>query len=108
VKALAGVLVAGLAMLAGTEAPNTPLLTPRPPALNTPAIGGAIPPPSTCEAPSLAYLVGHMKSEIPVPVYPAKRRVICDSCEMTQDFRPDRTNILFDANTGVITAVTCG
>ncbi len=107
-RLLVGVLIAGLAMLAGTEAPNTSLLAPRPPAVNAPAIGSAISPAATCDAPLLAYLVGHMKSEIPVPVYPARRRVICDSCEMTQDFRPDRTNILFDANTGVITSVTCG
>ncbi len=103
-RPLAGACVAALALLVGTQAPNAPLLAPPPPAVNAPAVA----PPSTCDAPSLAYLVGHMKSEIPVPVFPAKRRVICDSCEISQDFRPERTNILFDANTGVITQVTCG
>lgn len=107
-RPLAGLLVAALALPIGTEAPNRSLIEPPPPAASAPAIGGAISPPSSCDAPQLAYLVGHMKSEIPVPVIPSKRRVACDSCPVTQDYRPDRTNILFDANTGVITSVTCG
>ena len=107
-RSLAAALVAALAMLAGTMSPTQPLLPPPPPALTAPQIGGSISNSATCDAPQLAYLIGHMKSEIPVPVIPSKRRVSCDSCPMTQDYRPDRTNILFDANTGVITAVTCG
>lgn len=107
-RPLAGLMVAALALTVGAESPNRPLLGPPPPAANAPAIGGAISPPSSCDAPSLAYLVGHMKSEIPVPVIPSRRRVACDSCPVTQDYRPERTTILFDANTGVITSVTCG
>ena len=107
-RPLAGALGAALVLLTAAEPPNRSLVAPPPPAVNTPSIGGALSPPSSCDAPALAYLVGHMKSEIPVPVIPSKRRVACDSCPVTQDYRPDRTNILFDANTGVITSVTCG
>ncbi|MDR3512557.1 MAG: peptidase inhibitor I78, partial [Caulobacteraceae bacterium] len=61
-----------------------------------------------CEAAALAYLIGRPKSEIPVPVDPSHRRVACATCPVSQDYRPDRTDILYDANTGLITAVTCG
>jgi hypothetical protein len=61
-----------------------------------------------CEAASLAYLVGKPRTEIPVPVDPNTRRVSCTTCPVTQDYLPGRTDILFDAQTGLITAVKCG
>jgi hypothetical protein len=64
--------------------------------------------PTACEASSLAYLVGRPRTEIPVPVDPSRRRVSCTTCPVTQDYRPDRTDILFDQATGLITAVKCG
>lgn len=64
--------------------------------------------PTACEAASLAYLVGRPKTEIPVPVDPSRRRVACTTCPVTQDYRPNRTNIYFDQATGLITAVKCG
>ena len=67
----------------------------------TPA-GGA------CEAASLAWLVGKPRSAIPVPVYPSLRRVYCSTCMVTQDYLPERTDIVFDSDTGTITAVKCG
>jgi len=64
--------------------------------------------PSTCEAPQLSYLIGKPRSQIPVPVDPSKRRVSCTTCPVTEDFRPERTDILFDQATGLVTAVKCG
>ena len=61
-----------------------------------------------CDASALAYLVGHPRTDIPVPVDPSHRRVYCTSCAVTQDYDPERTNILFDAKTGLVTAVRCG
>jgi hypothetical protein len=61
-----------------------------------------------CDAPSLAYLVGRPRMEIPVPVDPSHRRVACTTCLAPQDYQPDRTDILFDAKTGLVTAVKCG
>jgi len=80
-----------------------------PPAATTPAPLLAPPKdPTACEAASLAYLVGRPRTEIPVPVDPSRRRVACTTCPVTQDYRPERTDILFDQATGLITAVKCG
>jgi hypothetical protein len=96
-----------LLLVAGTGLP--PLSPPPTPLTTAPLTDVSIPPAaSTCEAQSLAWLVGRPRSQIPVPVDPSRRRVACDSCPVTQDFRPERTNILFDANTDIVTAVTCG
>ena len=71
----------------------------------------AAPPPTPlvdhCGAADLQYLVGRSKSDIPVPVKPASRRVLCTTCPMTRDYREDRQTILFDEQTGLVTAVTC-
>ena len=75
--------------------------TPRPPAL--PAA-----PKGRCDAPSLAYLVGRPRTEIPVPADLSHRRVACTTCPGTDDYRADRTDILFSAATGIVTSVTCG
>jgi len=48
------------------------------------------------------------KSEIPAPVNPSHRRVVCATCPAAQEYRPDRTDFLFDETTGLITAVTRG
>jgi hypothetical protein len=64
--------------------------------------------PSTCEAPELAYLIGKPHTQIPVPVDPSRRRVSCTTCPVTEDYRPERTDILFDQTTGLVTAVKCG
>ena len=66
------------------------------------------PMPSQCDAPDLTYLIGHPRTDIPVPVDPSRRRVSCTTCPVTEEYRPDRTDILFNADTGVITAVKCG
>jgi hypothetical protein len=62
----------------------------------------------TCGAGALQYLVGKNKSEAPAPVDPSKRRVYCASCSISKDFRADRLDIVFDQDTGTITAVKCG
>ena len=61
-----------------------------------------------CDAPSLDYLVGHPRKDIPVAADLSRRRVSCTSCPAADDHRPDRTDILFDIRTGLVTAVTCG
>ena len=62
----------------------------------------------TCGASALAYLVGRPRTEIPVPTDPARRRVTCTTCPVTQDLRPDRQTITYDAATGRVVGVTCG
>jgi hypothetical protein len=34
--------------------------------------------------------------------------VACTTCPVTMDYRPDRLNILFNADTGVVQQIKCG
>jgi hypothetical protein len=101
---------AALALLAGSAArpqPAAPLSAPAQPPTPTqspPAAAAS----ASCQASSLAWLVGKPKSAIPVPVDPSVRRVYCSTCLVTQDYIPGRTDIVFDSETGIITAVKCG
>ncbi|WP_443749144.1 proteinase inhibitor i78 [Asticcacaulis solisilvae] len=61
----------------------------------------------TCGAAALQYLVGKPRTEIPVPLQPSQRRVVCSTCVTTQEFRADRQTIVFDSDTGLITSVKC-
>jgi hypothetical protein len=64
--------------------------------------------PDTCGAGKLQYLIGKPKTEIPVAVDIANRRVVCSTCMATADVRPERLDILFDSVTGKVTTVRCG
>ncbi len=61
----------------------------------------------SCGASALQALVGRPRTEIPVPINPSRRRVVCTTCPMTQDIRPDRLTILFNAETGRVTKLIC-
>jgi hypothetical protein len=104
--AAVAVLLLGLSSAGAVRGDN---MTPAaPPATATPAAQTPLTPRGSCDAASLAWLIGKPKSEIPVPVDTSRRRVYCDACPVSQDYRPDRTDILFDANTGIVTEVKCG
>lgn len=111
---LSGMVAAALAACAPSAPPATPApATPAPaaprPAPATPAPIAQAPSPSDqCGAGQMQYLVGKLRSEIPVPANPALRRVACTTCPVTMDYNPARLNILFDADTGVIKTVRCG
>jgi len=62
----------------------------------------------TCGANGLQYLVGKPRTEIPIPLDPGSRRVICSTCVTTQEYRADRQTIVFDSDTGLIKSITCG
>ncbi len=102
------VVVTGVMLIAGGDFGGPPL--PGQPGSPSVAGGPLLMPAvqSTCEAPSLVYLIGKPRTQIPVPVDPSRRRVSCTTCPVTEDFRPERTDILFDQNTGLVTAVKCG
>jgi hypothetical protein len=51
--------------------------------------------------------VGKNKSELPLAMPPVVR-LTCTTCVVTQDFRADRLNIVYDEKTGVIASVKCG
>ncbi len=61
-----------------------------------------------CGAAALQYLIGKPRTEIPVPLQPSTRRVVCSSCVITQEYRADRQTIVFDSDTGIIKSVSCG
>ena len=65
-------------------------------------------PPDSCGARPLQYLVGRPRTEIPIPLEPARRRVVCSTCPMTQDFSSYRQTIIYDAQTGLVKEVRCG
>lgn len=93
-----------------TPAAPPPPETPTVPPVQTPATPLQPPPRArdACGAYELQGLVGKQRSEIPIPVDPSRRRVACTTCPVTQDFREDRLNIFFDADTGVVKSVSCG
>lgn len=104
-------LVTVAAVLTLSACASAPPATPPAPAPISAAPTVPLPPPppeDSCKSGALQYLVGRNRSEIPVPTDPSKRRVACTTCPVTMDYRPDRLNIFFDAETGIIKEVKCG
>jgi hypothetical protein len=88
--------------------PAAPVAPASPPA-PAPAVSVApAPPADTCGAQPLQYLVGKPRTEIPVPLTPGNRRVVCTTCAVTQDHRAYRQTITYDSQTGLVTSVKCG
>jgi len=108
-----GAAVLGVLMLAAACAsppadapPAAPAPAPPPP---PPPIASPVPPTrDACGAAEVQNLVGRPRTEIPVPVNPNRQRVACTTCPVTQDFRPDRLNFFFDAESGLIREIRCG
>jgi hypothetical protein len=96
-----------------TEAPEAPPPPAAPPAPQSPAPQSPAPasPPAEadrCGAGELQWLVGRPKSQIPVPVDPTRRRVVCSTCVMTMDYNPERLTIVFETGSGLVQSVRCG
>ena len=104
----AGVLITALA-LSGCASPRPePFARPSTAARLAAPVLPAIPAVDTCGISELAWLIGKPKTEIPVPVDPGRRRVYCATCMVTEDLVPDRQNIVFDPDTGVVVRLSCG
>ena len=73
-----------------------------PPAAGPSAVAG-----DTCGASALSYLIGKPKQQIPVAADLSRRRVVCATCDRPPDPDPQRATILFDAASGLVTAVRC-
>jgi hypothetical protein len=98
-----------LALAFATSCAPTEPPTPPPPVVYAPPPPAPPPPPvDQCGAVPLQSLVGRPRTEIPVPLVPGLRRVLCTTCPMTRDYLASRQTILFDATTGLITSVSCG
>lgn len=90
--------------------PPPPAIAAGPPPIDLPPAPISVPPPAPdqCGAYLLQHLVGRPRTEIPIPVDPSSRRVICSTCPKTLDFAPGRQTIEYDAQTGRIAKVECG
>jgi hypothetical protein len=98
-------------VIAGCTAPPAPAPPPvaveaAPPPAPTPP--PPPPPKDSCGAAALQYLVGHPRTDIPVPVNPNLRRVACSTCAVTQDYVAARQTIVYDSQTGLVQSVKCG
>jgi hypothetical protein len=109
-RSTAGIVALGLLVAACAPTEPPVILMPPAPTEQPPAPPAPQPeaPPDSCGAAPLQYLVGRPKSQIPVPVDPSRRRVTCSTCPVTMDYREDRLNIIFDADTGMVLEVKCG
>ena len=94
-------ILVSILSLGATQPPVTAPQTPAPVPSTPP------PPPDRCGAKDLQYLVGQPRTEIPIPIEPGLRRVICTTCPRSDDHRPERQTILFDQATSLVTSVTC-
>jgi hypothetical protein len=88
------------AVAAAPSAPAPPLAASPPASRPRPA--------DSCGAAALQYLVGKPRTDIPVPVNPSMRRVVCSSCMITQDYIAGRQTITYDTQTGLVSSVRCG
>lgn len=110
--------LAGCASPPASQPPRPPVPAPppaavaaAPPPISLPPAPISVPPPpqpDQCGAYLLGGLVGQPRTHIPVPVDPTRRRVVCTTCPRTEDVRPDRLTIEYDAATGTVTKVGCG
>ncbi len=85
---------AAVTALAGACAPVTPPVEP----------GAA---PQRCDAANARSLIGSHVGAVDFAAG-ANVRIVCTTCPTTRDLRPDRLNIRFDQETGIIKSVDCG
>jgi hypothetical protein len=102
------IVLAAALMLAGCSTPATEPYEPPPTRLSAPP--PQRPPVNTdpCGARSLQYLVGHPRTDIPVPLHPSLRQVVCTTCPRAETYSPMRQTIMFDADTGIVREIRCG
>lgn len=63
--------------------------------------------PKQCDAAAARSLIGsHVGAVDFAPG--ANVRIVCTTCAATDDYRPDRLNVRFDQETGIIRSVDCG
>ncbi len=115
-KRVLAALVLGLVLASCSSAPEP--APPPPPSTPTAPPAIALPPtlPPTasaepkdqCGLKDAQAFIGKSRTSLPAPVDPSRWRVACTTCPVTTDYRPDRLNILFNADTGVVQEVKCG
>lgn len=106
------VAAAGLLLVACNADPVTSSTTPRVPRVepSAPAVSDTAPSPTLdrCGAASRQGWIGQTLSHLPPTPPNAEWRRVCTTCQKTDDFRPDRLNIVYDAADGRIVSLSCG
>jgi hypothetical protein len=110
-KRIASVIALGLVLASCSSAPEP--APPPPPTTPTAPPALALPPKppaekDQCGLKDAQQYIGKPRTSLPAPVDPSRWRVACTTCPVTMDFRADRLNILFNADTGVVQEVKCG
>ena len=106
---LGGVLAAAVMVASCSSAPPpAPLPPPETPVAPPPVAIAPPQPKDQCGMVEAKAFIGKNRTELPAAVDPTRWRVACTTCPVTMDFRPDRLNILFDAETGRVKEVKCG
>ncbi len=111
-KRVLATVALGLVLASCSSAPEP--APPPPPSTPTapPAIALPAKPPTAeadqCGLKDAQAFVGKPRTSLPAPVDPSRWRVACTTCPVTMDFRADRLNILFNADTGIVQEVKCG
>jgi hypothetical protein len=68
---------------------------------------GSTPQPWRCDAEGARELIGSHMGAVTFPA-DATVRIVCTTCPTTRDYRPDRLNVRFLEETGIIQSVDCG
>lgn len=68
---------------------------------------GQTPVSQVCGAAGAQSLIGSHVGAVSFPA-DANVRVVCTTCPTTKDLRPDRLNVRFNQDTGIIERVDCG
>lgn len=107
--ALGATLAAAVLVSSCAGAPSpAPLPAPETPVAPPPVAIAPQQPKDQCGMDEARVYVGKNRTDLPAAVDPTRWRVACTTCPVTMDFRPDRLNILFDADTGTVKEVKCG
>lgn len=74
------------------------------PAPQTPATPGG----DSCARSEWTPYVGRPRTELPTPSDPRRVRIHSTTDAVTMDYREDRVNVVWDADTGRVVEVRCG
>lgn len=64
--------------------------------------------PTACKAEAYQTYVGKARSLLPAQPAGSNWRVVCSTCAVTMDYRPDRMTVTYDTDTNIIKDVKCG
>lgn len=98
-----------LGLAACTASPEVPAASAaREPTTPSGTVSVDAPLPDQCRAGERQSWVGQSVDMLPGASSGANWRVVCTTCARTEDYRPERLNIEFDAGTRRIVKVSCG